>query len=175
MLAPKLRIAVFLALSVGADERPNYAAIAGVGSALRDYVDVLHPPWLKCRRSPLARSGLTMAPTQSLKFSANFEPNMIEKVPAALMLAVCLVMLLRLVMGAARRRAFDARLLGAWAWTVSTWRRASRWRSNRRDAALAARDAIRRASAASATAAADVRREGNVYHPQAFRDPRKPH
>ncbi len=116
-----------------------------------------------------------MAPTQSLKFSANFEPNMMEKVPAALLLAVCLVMLLRLVMGATRRRAFDAWLLGAWAWTVSRWRRALRWRSNRRDAALAARDAIRRASAASTTAPADVRREGNVYHPQSFRDPRKPH
>ena len=93
---------------------------------------------------------------------------MMEKFSAALLLAVCLVMMLRLVMGAQRRRGFDA-------WTIRTWEslrgmslQVWRWRSNRRKAEQVAQEAIRRAGA-------DVRRDGNVYRPDSFRGPRKPH
>jgi len=93
---------------------------------------------------------------------------MLEKFSAALALAVCLVMLLRLVMGAKRRRGFDAWAIGTWGSLRGISRQVWRWRSNRRKAEQAAQEAIRRASA-------DVRRDGNVYHPDSFRGPRKPH
>jgi hypothetical protein len=102
--------------------------------------------------------------------SAQLGPNMMEKISAAVMLAVCLVMLMRLMLGEKRRPTFDARALGAWVVIGAQLRRLARWRSNRRHAAEAARDAIRRARGG-----ADVRRDGNVYHPDSFRDPRKPH
>jgi hypothetical protein len=93
---------------------------------------------------------------------------MMEKFSAALLLAICLVMLLRLVMGERRRRGFDAWALRTWgalrAMSLQVWR----WRSNRRKAQQVAQEAIRRASA-------DVRRDGNVYRPDSFRGPRKPH
>ena len=93
-----------------------------------------------------------------------------EKIPAAVTLALCVVMLWRLIMGARRRDAFDARVLAMWAQIGTFSQRVVHWRSDRRRAAAAAREAIRRARAA-----ADVRRDGNVYHPDSFRDPRKPH
>jgi hypothetical protein len=94
--------------------------------------------------------------------------NKMDKISAAVMLALCGVMLVRLLIGERRRRAFDARGAVAWAGLARQCRRAARWWPNRRYAAEAARDAIRRASA-------DVPREGNVYRPGAFRGPRKPH
>jgi hypothetical protein len=95
---------------------------------------------------------------------------MMEKVPAALILVVCLVMLLRLVLGERRRATFDAYAREAWEALATMPARLLRWRGNRRRAAEMARDAIRRASAAP-----EVRRDGNVYHPESFREPRKPH
>lgn len=93
-----------------------------------------------------------------------------EKLPAGVLLAICVVMLLRLVAGANRRGEFDARVRRTWAWTVLWVRRAWRWRAARREAIAAARNAIRRASAGTSG-----QREGNVYRPDAFREPRKPH
>lgn len=103
-------------------------------------------------------------------YSANLGPNMMEKISAAVLLAVCLVMLLRLIVGDQRCRTFDARAQGAWVAMGTKLHRVARWRSNRRQAVDAARDAIRRARAGG-----EVRRDGNVYHPESFRDPRKPH
>ena len=102
--------------------------------------------------------------------SALLGPNMMEKISAAVIFAICLLMLVRLMLGEKRRRAFDARALGTWVLVGAQLQRLARWRSNRRHAAEAARDAIRRARGG-----ADVRRDGNVYHPDSFRDPRKPH
>jgi hypothetical protein len=91
-----------------------------------------------------------------------------EKFSAGLLLAVCAVMLLRMALGAKRRHVFDA-------WAARTWeslcgfaRQGWRWRSNRRKAQEVTQEAIRRASA-------DVARDGNVYRPESFRGPRKPH
>lgn len=91
-----------------------------------------------------------------------------EKFSSAVLLAVCVVMLLRLVMGAKRRRGFDAWAGRTWGQLREIAQLSWRWRSNRRKAEAAAQEAIRRASA-------DVRRDGNVYRPDSFRGPRKPH
>lgn len=93
---------------------------------------------------------------------------MMEKIPAAVILAICLAMLVRLALGERRRRSFDALGLRTWTHVARRFAGASRWWSNRRYAAVAARDAIRRARA-------DVPRDGNVYRPESFRGPRKPH
>jgi hypothetical protein len=95
---------------------------------------------------------------------------MMEKISAAVILVVCVVMLARLVLGEHRRHRFDARMLHAGHAFARHWRGALRWWSNRRYAAVAARDAIHRAREGS-----DVRRDGNVYRPESFRQPRKPH
>lgn len=93
---------------------------------------------------------------------------MTEKVLAGLALAVCAVLLLRLVLGEPRRRRFDAALRRAW---LATKRRASHlwhWRERKRLAEQAAADAIERARRAGEW-------DGNVYKPKSFRQPRKPH
>ena len=93
-----------------------------------------------------------------------------EKFSAAALLTVCVVMLLRLMMGAKRRRVFDARALLALTSLRQLAQRAWRWRSDRRRASLAAQVAIRRASAGT-----EIERDGNVYRPDSFRGPHKPH
>jgi hypothetical protein len=95
---------------------------------------------------------------------------MMDKISAGVILSICLVMLLRLALGDKARGVLDATALRAWARIYGQWRRTSLWWSNRRYAASAARDAIRRARAGSG-----VERDGNVYRPESFRDPRKPH
>ena len=93
---------------------------------------------------------------------------MVETVFAGITLAVCVVLLLRLLLGRRRQQRFDASVRHAWAACRRTALRAFRWRSSRREAAAAADDAIRRARST-------VRREGNVIRPRKFRGPRKPH
>jgi hypothetical protein len=87
----------------------------------------------------------------------------IEKGFAAIVLAACLVMLLRLVLGASRRQRFDAVAIRAWlrlrASAIALWR----WPRSRRQARQLADDAIRRAS--------QVERDGNVYRPEQFKRP----
>jgi len=101
---------------------------------------------------------------------ANGRTLKMEKFSAAVLLTVCVLMLLRLMMGARRRRVFDARALLTLTRLGQLAQRAWRWRSDRRRASLAARIAIRRASAGT-----DVERDGNVYRPDSLRGPRKPH
>ena len=93
-----------------------------------------------------------------------------EKFSAAALLTVCVLLLLRLMMSAKRRRVFDARALGTLATLGQLAQRAMRWRSDRRRASLAAQVAIRRARAVT-----DVERDGNVYRPDSFRGPHEPH
>jgi hypothetical protein len=93
---------------------------------------------------------------------------MIEQVFAALALAVCAVLMLRLLMGERRRWRFDAAVRRAW----SSFRRGVlhvwHWRERKRQAEQAAADAIERARRAGEW-------DGNVYKPKSFRQPRKPH
>ena len=93
---------------------------------------------------------------------------MVEMVFAGITLAVCVVLLLRLMLGQRRRQRFDAAVRRAWAGCRRSALRTFRWRSSRREAAAAADDAIRRARGT-------VQRDGNVIRPSSFRGPRKPH
>lgn len=96
---------------------------------------------------------------------------MAEKIIAALTIAVCMVLLLRLCMGARLRYRLDTAARSAW----STIRRAAfklwHWRASRRQAQQAADAAIQRAQRKAASA---FERDGNVYKPDAFRDPKEP-
>lgn len=85
---------------------------------------------------------------------------------------VCLVMLLRLMLGERRRQRFDNACL-RWATRIEQgaqrlWHR----RADRQAAAQAAQDAIERARRVSA---AEVDKDGNVLRPKAFKGPHKPH
>lgn len=91
----------------------------------------------------------------------------IEKLPAASVLAICTVLLVRLLLGRRLRYRFDA----AARRMFDTCRRVGlacmRWRSSRKNAARTAEEAIKRARGGSW--------DGNVYKPKSFRRPRKPH
>lgn len=96
----------------------------------------------------------------------------IDHLLAGIALAVCVLLLLRLAIGARRRDRLDAVCLRA----ARAGRRALsalwRWPGRRRAAMRAADDLIRRA------ARRDVDHDGNVIRPKAFHDgrgPRKPH
>lgn len=104
----------------------------------------------------------------------------ITRVLAGVVLAVCLVLLLRMAIGLRRRERLDAALRRL----TGRWRRPAAGRSppaprvDPREAARVADEAIRRAARRG-------RWEGNVYKPDAFRPPdddrserpdrRKPH
>jgi hypothetical protein len=96
---------------------------------------------------------------------------MMEKVVSAIVLACCVVALLRLMLGERRRLRFDAALRDAW-WSLRSFGRGLRHRrSSRKEAERVVEEAIRRARRV------DVEQDGNVYRPGSFRDkePRKPH
>lgn len=88
---------------------------------------------------------------------------MIENVFAALVVAVCAVMLLRLALGPARRQRLDRFFVHLWrtlqAWSIALWR----WPRSRRQAQQLADDAIRRAREGTW--------DGNVYTPDQFKKP----
>lgn len=91
-----------------------------------------------------------------------------EKLPAALTLVVCIVLLARMMVGQRSRRRMDHAGVAAWNWLRSRAMYAWRWRESRRRAEQEAQEAIRRARRR-------LEREGNVYRPDAFHEPRKPH
>jgi hypothetical protein len=91
-----------------------------------------------------------------------------EQIAAAIGLAVCLVLLARLTLGGRRRQRFDTAIRRMGYSMRAFARRIARGPSERRKAAAATEDAIRRARGASD-------RDGNVIRPKAFRRPRKPH
>lgn len=89
---------------------------------------------------------------------------MIEKFLAGTVAAVCIVFMLRLLVGAQRRARLDA-------WARVTWLRLKHgvlqlyhWRSSRKSAERLADEAIRRARD-------DGHWEGNVYKPKSFKRP----
>lgn len=88
--------------------------------------------------------------------------------------AVCLVMLVRLAVGERRRARLDRTAIRTWqrlrAQALHLWQ----WRRRRQtaaQAALTAQDVIERARRARPS----VDKDGNVYRPEAFKGPRKPH
>lgn len=89
---------------------------------------------------------------------------MIQKLYAGLVLAVCVVLLLRLLIGERRRWRVDAALRRAWAATRRRGLALIHWRASRRAAAEAAEQAIRRARMQS-------ERDGNVVRPKSFQKP----
>ena len=93
---------------------------------------------------------------------------MVETVFAGITLAVCVVLLLRLMLGPRRRQRFDTAVRRAWITCLTRARRLYGWRSARRESAAAAEAAILRARRV-------VDRDGNVIRPRSFRGPRKPH
>ena len=88
--------------------------------------------------------------------------SVFEKLLAGLTIAACLVLLLRLAVGARRRARLDAAVARVWRALHRTGSTTLRWPSARRRAALEARDAIERARRRGAW-------EGNVYRPGSFR------
>lgn len=104
---------------------------------------------------------------------------MIETIAAAVVLAVCLLLLARLCLGARRRQRVDAALRRV-VWLVKLRvGRLRHWRERRRAEAQAAVVAAREAEALIRRARASAERDGNVIRPRAFRrepgEPRKPH
>lgn len=91
------------------------------------------------------------------------ETVLIEKLLAGLVLAFCVVMLLRLALGSARRGRFDRFFRRLWAGlrsrAVALWH----WPRSRRKAQQLADDAIRRAREGTW--------DGNVYTPDQFKKP----
>lgn len=91
---------------------------------------------------------------------------MTEKILAGLVLAACVVMLLRMALSARRRDVLDRRLRAAWHGMRQWGSQLLHGRARHRAAQQAAQEAIRRAQ--------EGRWDGNVYRPDAFRKPRKP-
>ena len=92
---------------------------------------------------------------------------MFERVLAAIVMAICAVMLLRLVLGERRRARFDAWLRRHWLRLRHTGHNLWRWRENRRQAEQArkvADELIKRARDRGEW-------DGNVYTPKSFRKP----
>ena len=85
--------------------------------------------------------------------------------------AVCVVMLVRMMLGDKRRASFDRAFIKAWASVSRQARFLWHWRARRQSAAQArqvAQDVIQRVRHR-------VDKEGNVLTPEAFKEPRKPH
>jgi hypothetical protein len=89
-----------------------------------------------------------------------------DKIFAALVLACCMVLLLRLALGERRRPRFDAFWRRRWIGARVTWTRLWHWPAARKRARRDAEEAIRRAR--------EGVWEGNVYKPKSF-DKRKLH
>jgi hypothetical protein len=87
----------------------------------------------------------------------------IEKLFAGLVLALCAVLMLRLLLGGQRRYHFDAACLRLWRSVQRRARALWHWRRTRRQARSLADDAIRRAR--------EGEWDGNVYKPKSFKRP----
>lgn len=102
---------------------------------------------------------------------------MFEAFLAAAGLAICTVLIVRLLLSKPRQRRFDAEARRLWFTIkfklIALWH----WRDRRRTAQQAATDAINRASKRNGrrTEEQDGVWKGNVYESKTFRKPRKPH
>ena len=103
---------------------------------------------------------------------------MIETVFPAIVLAVCAVLLVRLLIGERRRWRFDTALWRAARPVQRMLRTARRWYATRRataNAAKVAKEVIRRAregarDGSNGKARAEGEWDGNVYRPKSFRN-----
>lgn len=92
---------------------------------------------------------------------------------AAITFTICVVLIVRLMLGSRRRARFDAFVKRSWyqlVWRFSRlrqWRRTPGPRTSKAEAERTAAEAIERAKRGSWN--------GNVYSPKSFRKPRKPH
>lgn len=93
---------------------------------------------------------------------------MIQTLLAGAVVAVCAVLLLRLLIGDVRRHRLDAAVARRWRVVKLSAREAWQWRGVRRSAAREAEDVIRRARHGA-------KRDGNVIRPKQFESPKKPH
>ncbi len=96
----------------------------------------------------------------------------VEKLFAGLALALCIVMLLRMTLGAQRRARLDRRALQGWKRLTQWVQYLLHWRSRRESARQASQKAIRRAQHK-----AKGKWKGNVYTPDTLGsgdDPNKP-
>lgn len=102
---------------------------------------------------------------------------MIETILASVTLAVCLVLLGRMMLKPRQQQRLDAAVRRAVQACRRSMSSAYRWRSFRKEAARAAEEAIRRARGPGPHAGGSWEgdREGNVYKPKSFKRPRKPH
>jgi hypothetical protein len=94
-----------------------------------------------------------------------------DKLFSIFVAAICVVMLVRLALGDARRARLDRAFLQLWARVRHRALVIWHWRSRRRSteqAKQAAQDVINRVRHR-------VEKDGNVITPQAFKEPRKPH
>ncbi len=109
--------------------------------------------------------------------------NAVEQALAGVVLAVCLVLLVRLVIGPARRYRFDRQMRRGFrpvtraasavrASCLRVWQTVFLRRARERAAAREAAEAIERARRRRVE---DGDWEGNVYTPKSFRRPKKPH
>jgi len=88
---------------------------------------------------------------------------------SALVVAVCVLMLVRMVLPAKRRARLDQGLKRVPQVLSRRWHTLRHGRRHRAAAERLARDAIERARKTN------VERDGNVIKPDAFKGPRKPH
>lgn len=89
---------------------------------------------------------------------------MIEKVFAIAVLAICVVLMVRLLIGVRLRMRLDALARRAWQAVRDGARSLTRRRSSRKSAAQEAEEAIRRAREGGTW-------DGNVYKPKSFKRP----
>ena len=97
---------------------------------------------------------------------------MIEKLLAAVVLAVCVGLLVRLMLGRSRQQRLDAAARRAGARGRHGVHAMWHWRSSRKRAERMADEAIKRAASRDR---GDGHWDGNVFKPKSFRRPRKPH
>jgi hypothetical protein len=96
---------------------------------------------------------------------------LVEKIFASLLLAACLVALLRMALRPRQRDRFDAFWRRAWQRAKAPFQRRKRPPLSAQQARRAAEEAIERARRKG-----DGRWEGNVFRPRSFfKRPRKPH
>ena len=109
--------------------------------------------------------------------------TVIEKLLAALVLVVCLVMLGRMLLPARQQQRFDA-ALREWRDRLRALRHRRPWqrRAARQDAARTAEEAIRKARRTASRgnghdgkAEPEGEWDGNVFRPKSFKPPQKPH
>lgn len=98
-----------------------------------------------------------------------------DKILPAIVATVCLVALVRLCLGAQRRRQFDQAMRRTWAALKALPQRARNRPMSKKEAAKLAQDAIDRARRNQRNGVDDGSWDGNVYRPKSFKGPRKPH